>query len=149
MGGSLLIWERFCLLPSCRTWSSWRRWNPPRFLKKVVGSKTRDRCYDFSNIFAEKFGEKRRFLPKTKLNYSKFWEKRQFFRRKSQKIVIITSTPALRRFFNFVFGTISGLVCAAQNFYTNIECTYKPVKECTSKKYLISVTSVKRMQCKF
>jgi hypothetical protein len=43
-----------------------------------------------------------RFWLKTKLNFEKidhnigFWEKRQFFRRKSQKIVIITSTPDAR-----------------------------------------------------
>jgi hypothetical protein len=33
-----------------------------------------DRCYDFKNIFAEKFSEKNcRFWLKTRLKYSKFW----------------------------------------------------------------------------
>jgi hypothetical protein len=32
---------------------------------------TRDRCYDFLNIFAEKFGKKMAFWLKTKLNYAK------------------------------------------------------------------------------
>jgi hypothetical protein len=60
-----------------------------------------DRCYDFKNIFAEKFSEKLALLTRNKAELCKiliitlvFEKKRQFFRRKSQKIVIITSTPA-------------------------------------------------------
>jgi hypothetical protein len=38
----------------------------------IVTSVTRDRCYDFLNIFAEKFWEKNwRFWLKTKLNFEK------------------------------------------------------------------------------
>jgi hypothetical protein len=52
-----------------------------------------DRCYDFLNIFAEKFSKKLAFLAQNK---AKFW-KTPFFSAenwgKSQKIVIITSTP--------------------------------------------------------
>jgi hypothetical protein len=64
---------------------------------------TRDRCYDFLNISAENFSEN---IVVFCLNYTKFlhkfdhnivfFEKRQFFAenwQKSQKIVIITSTP--------------------------------------------------------
>jgi hypothetical protein len=61
----------------------------------------------FKNIFAEKFGKKRRFWLKTKLNYAKnliitfFFEKNaNFFTencQKSQKIVIMASTPGLHR----------------------------------------------------
>jgi hypothetical protein len=32
---------------------------------------TRDRCYDFKNIFAEKFGEKMAFLTENKANFFK------------------------------------------------------------------------------
>jgi hypothetical protein len=39
-----------------------------------LGLKTRDRCYDFYNIFAQKFCEKNwRFGHKTKLNFWKSW----------------------------------------------------------------------------
>jgi hypothetical protein len=62
--------------------------------------RTRDQCYDFKNIFAEKFGEKIVFLLKTKLNVGKNWTIILVFEKnatknwqKSQKIVIITSTP--------------------------------------------------------
>jgi hypothetical protein len=34
-------------------------------------SRTRDQCYDFYNIFAEKFGKNWRPWLKTKLNYAK------------------------------------------------------------------------------
>jgi hypothetical protein len=64
---------------------------------------TRDRCYDFKNIIAEKFSEKLAFLFKNKgklcklLIISLVFEKNAIFFaenwRKSQKIVIITSTP--------------------------------------------------------
>jgi hypothetical protein len=54
-----------------------------------------DRCYDFLNIFAEKFSEKIGvFCSNTTASFCKncdhnigFWEKRQFFRRKLAKIV--------------------------------------------------------------
>jgi hypothetical protein len=59
-----------------------------------------DRCYDFKNIFAKKLGEKIAFLTQNKAKFCKilvvtlvFEKKRQYFRRKLQKIVIITSTP--------------------------------------------------------
>jgi hypothetical protein len=64
-----------------------------------------DRCYDFLNIFAEKFRKKIAFLFKLLLVFAKtvtitlFFEKNvNFFAencRKSQKIVIITSTPGM------------------------------------------------------
>jgi hypothetical protein len=50
----------------------------------------------FSHIFLPKNWH---FWLKTEVNYAKFWynmgfgEKRQFFRRKLSKIVILTSTP--------------------------------------------------------
>jgi hypothetical protein len=54
---------------------------------------TWDRCYDFLNIFAEKFSEKIAFLTQNKAKLCKiliitlvFEEKRQFFRRKLSKI---------------------------------------------------------------
>jgi hypothetical protein len=60
---------------------------------------TKDRCYDFWNIFAENFGifdsKLSKILQKFDHNIG-FWEKRQFFAenwQKSQKIVIIASTP--------------------------------------------------------
>jgi hypothetical protein len=69
---------------------------------------TRDRCYDFLNILSEKFGEK---IGVFNTNQSKlfkefdhnigFGEKRHFFAenwQKSQKIVIITSTPGWANF---------------------------------------------------
>jgi hypothetical protein len=62
---------------------------------------TRDRCYDFKNIFAEKFSEKiGDFVSKQsqslkKLIITLIFEKKIFAEnwQKSQKIVIITSTP--------------------------------------------------------
>jgi hypothetical protein len=64
---------------------------------------SRDRCYDFKNIFAEFFCEKMAFVTQNK---GKFWKKliitlvfkknANFFAenwKKSPKIVIITSTP--------------------------------------------------------
>jgi hypothetical protein len=66
-------------------------------------SVARDRCYDFLNIFAEKFGEKMAFLTQNKAKLCKnmiitlvFEKNANFFAencRKSLKIVIITSTP--------------------------------------------------------
>jgi hypothetical protein len=53
---------------------------------------TRWRCYDVKNIFAEKIGEKIGVFDTTKRSYEKI-EKRQNFRRKLAKNVIITSTP--------------------------------------------------------
>jgi hypothetical protein len=66
---------------------------------------TRDRCYDFENIFAEKFSDKicvfyskqSKIMQKFDHNIG-FWEKRQFFAencQKSPKILIITSTPGI------------------------------------------------------
>jgi hypothetical protein len=62
-----------------------------------------DRCYDFLNIFAEKFSKKLEFLTQNKAKLCKIliitlvYEKNaNFFAencQKSQKIVIITSTP--------------------------------------------------------
>jgi hypothetical protein len=64
---------------------------------------TRDRCYDFLNVFAEKFSEKigvsvsKQSQILKKLIITLVFEKNaNFFAkncRKSQKIVIITSTP--------------------------------------------------------
>jgi hypothetical protein len=66
-------------------------------------SLTKDRCYDFKNIFAEKFSEKSPFLTQNKAKLCKilivtlvFEKNANFFAencQKSQKIVIITSTP--------------------------------------------------------
>jgi hypothetical protein len=49
----------------------------------------RDRCYDFLNIFTEKFSEKIGIISQTTASFCKncdhnicFWEKRQFFRQK-------------------------------------------------------------------
>jgi hypothetical protein len=65
--------------------------------------KTRDRCYDFLNIFAEKFSEKigvfdtkQRWIMLNLDHNIGFREKCNFFCenwQKSQKIVIITLTP--------------------------------------------------------
>jgi hypothetical protein len=62
-----------------------------------------DRCYDFKNIFAESFSKKLAFLTRNKGKLCKiliiklvFEKNANFFAencRKSQKIVIITSTP--------------------------------------------------------
>jgi hypothetical protein len=55
----------------------------------------RDRCYDFKNIFAKKFGEKSG-VSYCNLIISMVFEKMPFFRgkwQKSQKLVIIASTP--------------------------------------------------------
>jgi hypothetical protein len=66
-------------------------------------SVTWDQCYDFLNIFAKFFGKKLAFLTQNKANLYKmliitsvFEKNANFFRRKSQKIVIITSTPGGR-----------------------------------------------------
>jgi hypothetical protein len=62
-----------------------------------------DRCYDFKNIFAKKFSEKLVFLAQNEAKLCKiliitlFLRKTPIFAKycqKSQKIVIITSTPA-------------------------------------------------------
>jgi hypothetical protein len=63
----------------------------------------RDRCYDFVNIFAEKFSKKLAFLTQNKAKICKiliitlvFEKNANFFAensQKSQKIVIITSIP--------------------------------------------------------
>jgi hypothetical protein len=70
---------------------------PVLLFRKLIWS-TRDRCYDFLNIFAETFSKNIgvfcsnycMFLQKCDHNIG-FWEKRQFFRKlaKSHKIVII------------------------------------------------------------
>jgi hypothetical protein len=62
-----------------------------------------DRFYDFKNIFAEKYCKKLAFLTHNKAKLCEnfdhnigFWENANFFAdnwQKSQKIVIITSTP--------------------------------------------------------
>jgi hypothetical protein len=61
--------------------------------KRFLAYQTRDRCYDFLNIFAEKFCETFAFFAQTPASFCKncdhnigFWEKRQFFRRKLGKI---------------------------------------------------------------
>jgi hypothetical protein len=63
------------------------------FCRKWRGLESRDRCYDFLNIFAEKFSEKIGVfdLKQSKImqNFDHnigFWEKRKFFRRKLSKI---------------------------------------------------------------
>jgi hypothetical protein len=75
----------------------WRR------AKLFRDSMTRDRCYDFLNIFAKKISEKLGFLTPKKAKLCKIlivtliFEKNANFLaencQKSQKIVIITSTP--------------------------------------------------------
>jgi hypothetical protein len=59
----------------------------------VASSPSWDRCYDFKNIFAEKFREKIGVLTQNKAKLCKILiismvlkEKRQFFRRKLSKI---------------------------------------------------------------
>jgi hypothetical protein len=69
----------------------------------LVDSVTRDRCYDFLNSFAEKISEKLAFLTQSKAKLCKiliitlvFEKTPNYFAencRKSQKFVIITSTP--------------------------------------------------------
>jgi hypothetical protein len=64
---------------------------------------TWDRCFDFKNIFAEKFGEKLAYLTQNKAKLCKiliitlvFEKNAKFFAenwQKLQKIVIITLTP--------------------------------------------------------
>jgi hypothetical protein len=75
---------------------------------------TRDRCYDFLNIFAENLKRKNWcFWLKTKvcklcniliITLFFFWQKSQFFFaenwRKSQKIVTITSVPVVMQWFD-------------------------------------------------
>jgi hypothetical protein len=72
-----------------------------------------DRCYDFKNIFAEKFSEQKlTFLTQNKAKFSKilittlvFEKNANFFAencQKSQKIVIITSTPGKNSFSHVV-----------------------------------------------
>jgi hypothetical protein len=73
--------------------------------------KSRDRCYDFLNIFGEKFSEKLAFLAQNKAKLFKiliitlvFAKNANFFAenwQKSQKLVIITSTPGLGNFRSF------------------------------------------------
>jgi hypothetical protein len=73
--------------------------------KSPPGWKARDRCYDFGNIFAEKFCEKIGVLTQNKAKICKnliitlvFEKNANFFAKncqKSQKIVIITSTPGI------------------------------------------------------
>jgi hypothetical protein len=46
----------------------------------------RDRCYAFKNVFAKKIGEKITVFEKNSKFFDENWQK-------SQKIVIITSTP--------------------------------------------------------
>jgi hypothetical protein len=84
--------------------------SPILTLRRFTDRMTRDRCYDFLNIFAEKFSEKKAFFTQNKAKLCKiliitlvFEKNANFFRRKlpkiaencrkSQKIVIITSTP--------------------------------------------------------
>jgi hypothetical protein len=62
-------------------------------MNKDMVCQTRDRCYDFLNIFAEKFSENVGVFAQTTASFFKnchhnigFWEKRQFFRRKLAKI---------------------------------------------------------------
>jgi hypothetical protein len=76
-----------------------------RKLRRVCES--RDRCYDFLNIFAEKFSKKLAFFTQNKAKLCKilittlvFEKNANFFAencRKSQKIVIITATPGSER----------------------------------------------------
>jgi hypothetical protein len=73
-----------------------------------VRPKTRDRCYDFKNIFAEKFSKKLAFFVQTTASFCKnviitlvFQKNANFLAenwRKSPKIVIITSPPEDRGF---------------------------------------------------
>jgi hypothetical protein len=69
--------------------------------------RTRDRCYDFKNIFAEKLSHKMAVLTQNKAKFRKkkliitlvLEKTANFFAEnweKSQKIVIITSTPGER-----------------------------------------------------
>jgi hypothetical protein len=72
---------------------------------------TRDRCYDFLNIFAEKFSEKLAFLTQNKAKLCKKFiitlvlDKNAYFFaencQKSQKIVMITSVPDWAIFHQF------------------------------------------------
>jgi hypothetical protein len=92
-------------------------------------SMTWDRCYDFLNIFAEKFGEKFGVFTQNKAKVCKiliitlvFEKNANFFAencRKSPKILIITSTPAanvIKYFFeshiHFCFGAINTKKCS-------------------------------------
>jgi hypothetical protein len=58
----------------------------PYKAKEIVKKTFRDRCYDFLNIFAEKILIITLVFEKNANVFAKNWEK-------SQKIVIITSTP--------------------------------------------------------
>jgi hypothetical protein len=58
-----------------------------QFFHQLIWS-PRDRCYDFLNIFAEKFSERNGVLSQNKAKFWKkvdhnigFWDKRQFFRK--------------------------------------------------------------------
>jgi hypothetical protein len=66
-----------------------------------AGTATRDRCYDFLNIFAKNFGENIGVLDLKQSIITLVFEKNaNFFAeifQKSQKIVIITSTPDVSR----------------------------------------------------
>jgi hypothetical protein len=71
---------------------------------------TRDRCYDFLNIFAEKFSEKLVFLTQNKGKSCKIFiitKNANFFAencQKLQKIVIITSTPDWAKMIGRIFA---------------------------------------------
>jgi hypothetical protein len=72
-----------------------------------------DRCYNFSNIFAQKFSKKLAFLTQNKASFWKkliltlvFKKNANFFAEnweESQKIVIVTSTPL-----NYLFPSLAG-----------------------------------------
>jgi hypothetical protein len=98
------------------------------WLDRLDGQALQGRKLWFFKYFCQKIRRKNwRIWLQTKLNYAKFvhnigfWEKRQFFAencRKSQKILIITSTPD-RRWrgdlfcFSFMFSSILRLATAA------------------------------------
>jgi hypothetical protein len=73
--------------------------SPPAEFWAVSSNPARDRCFDFLNIFAEKFRKKSAFLAqnKAKLIITLVFKKNaNFFAEnwgESQKIVITTSTP--------------------------------------------------------
>jgi hypothetical protein len=100
------------LLKTTTPWikSQWAQRTDWHTQQKYFGSKSTetfwDRCYDFLNIFAEKFSEKNCVLTQNKAKLCKiliitlvFEKNANFFAensQKSQKIVIITSVPARR-----------------------------------------------------
>jgi hypothetical protein len=112
----VVIWMYSCMLaftrnPASRYWLAMNAFCPHKKVVICTVPSTGDRCCDFRNIFAEKFGKKLAFLTQNKDELCKiliitfvFEKNAKFFVencQKSQKIVIITSTLGWPDWANF------------------------------------------------